>query len=50
MLKLPFILIPYRDEIYKEAWKKYKNKLTMKDLAIILRVHLPRLFQILKGK
>ena len=49
MDKLPYYLIPIRDEIYKDAWEKYKSRPTsMKDLALIFKVDLPHLFIILK--
>ena len=36
-----------RDEILTEAWKNYKNRITMKDLAEIFQIDLSRVYQIL---
>lgn len=48
MEKLPESLRRYRNKMFGELWGKYKGNLTMTDLAKILNISLPRLFQILK--
>lgn len=37
-----------RDEILVYTWENYKNRITMKELAEIFQIDLPRVYQILK--
>lgn len=48
MARLTKNLKVVRDEILIYTWKNYKNQITMKELAEIFQIDLPRVYQILK--
>ncbi len=48
--ELPKLLRKYRDQIYKNAWDKYKAELDMQDLAQIFRVVLPTFYRVVSKK
>uniref|UniRef100_A0A6M3KXU4 Uncharacterized protein n=1 Tax=viral metagenome TaxID=1070528 RepID=A0A6M3KXU4_9ZZZZ len=44
---MEYKLIEKRNKIIKEIWGKYKNDLSMKEMAEILNMELPTLYRIL---
>lgn len=44
---MEYKLIEKRNKIIKEIWGKYKNDLSMKEMAEILNMEIPTLYRIL---
>ena len=45
---MKYILLEVKEEIVKEVWKRYKNRISMLDMAEILNMSLSSFYRILK--